>query len=370
MRATFAEINLPNLKYNYLNLKGKNNSARVMAVVKANAYGHGMLEIAGTLDRLGENKPEYYGVALTEEGIELRQGGFVKEPIITFSPFDINEVPEYLKYKIVPTICMENELGKINKLNLKRKLKVQINIDTGMGRVGINYLNAIKIIKKLSSDSKILIDGIYTHFATSDEKDKKFLNLQLERFNRILEELKELKINTGIVHAANSGAIVDMPNAKFDMVRPGISLYGYFPSLETTESIKLKPVMSLISKVSTLKMIEKGGSVSYGRKFIAKRRTKVATLPIGYADGIPRNLTNNFKVIINGKLFSQIGTVTMDRISIDVTGSNVRIGNRAVLLGKSGKNQITAWDWSKKLNTIPYEITCGISKRVPRVYKG
>jgi len=370
MRSTFAEINLSRLKYNYLNIKGKNKDSKVMAVVKADAYGHGMLAVAKALDSLGKNKPAYYGVALTEEGVKLRETEFIEEPILTFSPFDINEVPEYLKYKIIPTICMENDLSKINMLNLNKKLKVQINVDTGMGRVGINYLNSINIIKKLVNNNNIVLDGIYTHFATSDEKDKAFANVQLERFNKIIEELRQLKINIGIIHTANSGAIIDMPNAKFDMVRPGISLYGYYPSLETSESIKLKPVMSLISKISTIKIIEKGGSVSYGRRFIAKRRTKVATLPIGYADGIPRNLTNNLQVIINGRLFKQIGTVTMDRISIDVTGSSTRIGNRAVLIGKSGKNRITAWDWSKKLNTIPYEITCGISQRVPRVYKG
>ncbi|GBD89974.1 alanine racemase [bacterium BMS3Abin04] len=370
MRVTFAEINLSSLKYNYLNIKGKNTDSKVMAVVKADAYGHGMPEVAKALNKLGKNRPAYYGVALTEEGVKLRNAEFIKEPILAFSPLNINEVPEYLKYKIIPTICMENDLNKISKLNLNEKLKVQINVDTGMGRIGINYLNAVKLIKKIAGNDKIVLDGIYTHFATSDEKDKAFADVQLERFNKIIGELRQLKINTGIVHAANSGAIIDMPNAKFDMVRPGISLYGYYPSLETTESIKLEPVMSLISKISIIKIIEKGDSVSYGRRFIAKKRTKVATLPIGYADGIPRNLTNNLQVIINGRLFKQIGTVTMDRISIDVTGSGVRIGNRAVLIGKSGKNQITAWDWSKKLNTIPYEITCGISKRVPRVYKG
>jgi alanine racemase len=192
--------------------------------------------------------------------------------------------------------------------------------------------------------------------------------LQLKRFNQLLNTLDENNIEYGLVHAANSGAILDMPEASFDIVRPGVSLYGNYPSMQTTESIKLKPVMSLISHVASVKTIEIGESVSYGRKFFAKKKTKIISVPIGYADGFSRSFTNSFKAIIKGKYYNQVGTVTMDRIMFDIKNDKINIGDEVVLLGKKNKLEITAWDWSKKLNTIPYEITCGISKRVRRIY--
>ncbi len=370
MRSTFAEINLSNLKYNFLNIRKKVGKCKVMAVVKADAYGHGMVQCVSKLEALGKNKPEYYGVALTEEGIELRKSKTTNQPVLTFSPVDVNEYEEYLKYRIIPSVCSERDLFKLRKYKFNKTLNVHINVDTGMGRLGIPFQSAVDVIKKIAKLEKIRIDGIYTHFATSDEKDKTFANLQLRRFAEVLKKLDSENIDYGIVHAANSGAILDMPDAYFDMVRPGISLYGYYPSHETTESIPLKPVMSLYSKVSTVKKIPKGESVSYGRKFIANKLTTVATLPVGYADGVSRNLTNRMKVIINDRMIKQIGTVTMDRICLNVDRKNVKAGDKAILLGKSKSRKIDAWDWANLLNTIPYEITCNISKRVPRVYKG
>jgi alanine racemase len=214
----------------------------------------------------------------------------------------------------------------------------------------------------------VIIDGVYTHFATSDEKDKTFVNKQIERFVQVISELKKMMIHCGIIHVANSGAILDLPNSYFDMVRPGISLYGYYPSLETTESINLKPVMSLVSQVSTIMKIKKGETIGYGRKFKAKNDIIAGTLPIGYADGLLRGLSNKIKVIINNNEFKQVGRISMDRISINLENSKVKEGNKAILLGKSKNYKITALDWSEILNTIPYEITCSISKRVPREY--
>ncbi len=341
-----------------------------MAVVKADAYGHGMIKCVEKLEQLGNKKPDYYGVALTEEGIELRKAKITNQPVVTFSPVQASELNDYLKYKIYPSFCSEADFAKLKKHKSNKKLKIHVNIDTGMGRLGIPYQRAVEIIVRLSKIKNIKIDGIYTHFATSDEKDKTFANLQLKRFKDILNELKTGKIASGIVHAANSGAILDMPQSYFDMVRPGISLYGYYPSLETSGSVKLKPVMSLYSSVSTVKQISKGDSVSYGRRFIAKHKTNVVTLPVGYADGISRNLTNKMKVIISNKVYPQIGTVTMDRICVDTGNDKIKTGSKAVLLGKSKNHKIDAWDWSMLINTIPYEITCNISKRVPRVYTG
>lgn len=368
MRPTYAEINLSNLKHNYLNIRKKVNDSKIMVVVKADAYGHGMIECVRKLSSIKKGSPEYYGVALTEEGIELRKANIINEPILTFSPFQKNELDDYFKYKIIPTISSENQI-KLLKRNLKkRKLRIHINIDTGMGRIGINYSKAYKTIKEISKIPTVIIDGLYTHFATSDEKNKNFAKLQLKRFNKIIKLLKTDNINYGILHTANSGAILDMPESYFDMVRPGVSLYGYFPSFNTTESISLKPVMSLFSKVSSVRELSPGESTSYGRKFIAKRKTIIASLPFGYADGLNRLLTNKMKVIVKDMLLDQIGTVTMDRVMIDTNNKKIKIGDKVILLGKSKSNSITAWDWSKIIKTIPYEITCNISKRVPRIY--
>lgn len=369
MRPTIAEINLNNLLFNYRNIKKKVGKSKIMTVVKADAYGHGMIECVKALETIGEKRPSYYGIALLEEAIELRKAKITSKPILCFSPLTSEELNEYVKFKVIPTITNLSQLRYLSKLHLKNKFPVHVNIDTGMGRVGIHYLQAFSLIKELSRISNIRIDGIYTHFATSDEKDKSFTKLQLSRFFNILKNLKDNDINYGLAHTANSGAILDVPESYLDMVRCGISLYGYYPSNETSESIKLKPVMSLVSKITTVNNVNKGDSVSYGRKFLSKRMSKIVSVPIGYADGVSRGLTNKMQGIVRGKKYSQVGTVTMDRIMFDVNNDNIKIRDRIILIGKTKITEITAWDWCDILETIPYEITCGIGKRVPRKYK-
>lgn len=339
-----------------------------MAVVKADAYGHGMIQTVSVLEKLNQKKPAYYGVALLEEGIELRKSKVTKSPILLFSPLKFDEVNDLLKFKLIPTITSEQEIKDLSKLKLNKKLRVEVNIDTGMGRVGVPYEKAFDLIERLSKIKDIIIDGIYTHFATSDEKDKKFAELQLKRFNKVIDRLKSEKINHGIVHVANSGAILDMPNTYFDMVRVGISLYGYYPSTDTSESVKLKPVISLLSEVASINEVRKGNSISYGRKYKTKKDTNIISVSVGYADGINRGLTNKMFCIIKNKKYPQVGTVTMDRIMFDIGDDKIKVGGNVILLGKSKDEEISVSDWCNVLNTIPYEITCGISKRVPRKY--
>jgi len=339
-----------------------------MAVIKADAYGHGMIQCAKALNKT-KQKPEYFGVALAEEGIELRKSG-INQPILVFSPLLRSDANHYIKYDMIATIFDTEHIRLIKEFAGKKKVKVHIKIDTGMGRIGVKYSDSVNFIRKVTGEKALILDGIYTHFATSDEKDKSFAQLQLNRFREVVDELRSEGIKFGLAHAANSGAILDMPEAYFDMVRPGISLYGYYPSLETSESIKLKPVMSLISYISSTKEIEPGESVSYGRKYIAAKRTKIGTIPAGYADGIFRGLTNKMSAIIKGKLIPQAGQICMDRIMFDLNENNIKQGDRVILLGGNNKIRIDAWDWSKVLNTIPYEVTCNISKRVPRLYIG
>ncbi len=368
MNNTFAQINLRNLQANLNSIRRKTKT-KVMAVVKADAYGHGMLECVKALSKL-KNRPEYYAVALLSEAIELRRAKIMKEPILCFSPFQKEDFFEYVKFNIIPTITTIQQLKQLLALKPQNKIKIHINVNTGMNRLGIHYENIASVKKLIDKNNNVIIDGIYTHFATSDEKDKEFAYLQLQRFKNTLAKLKELNICYGLAHCANSGAILDMPESYLDMVRPGISLYGYCPSQETSESIKLKPVMSLYSKLSTITELKKGDTVGYSRKFTAHKKIKSGTLPIGYADGILRRMSNKMRVIINDKIYSQIGRVSMDRISINLGNDSPKIGSKVILIGKSKSHQIDAWDWSNILETIPYEITCTISKRVPRKYVG
>lgn len=325
------------------------------------------MECAEALSKL-RNKPEYYGVALLEEAIKLRTNRKITEPILCFAPFDKSCVDIYIKNKIIPTIASKENIKELLNSKISKKIKIHVNINSGMNRLGINYSESVEEIKKLTKSKNIIVDGIYTHFATSDNKDKTFANLQLSRFSNVIQSLKEEDINFGLVHTSNSGAILDLPDSYFDMVRPGISLYGYYPSLETSESIKLKPVMSLYSSISTIFELPKGNSVGYGGIFTSKNNTVSGTLPIGYADGLNRGLSGKINVIVKDKLYPQIGRISMDRININLFNEIKKNKLKVVVLGKTKSHEITAWDWSKILNTIPYEITCNISKRVIRKY--
>ncbi|MCH8170064.1 MAG: alanine racemase [Bacteroidetes bacterium] len=376
MHPSYAVINLSNLKYNFLNIRKKIKDTKIMAVVKADAYGHGMIECAALLESLGKNKPEYFSVAFPNEGRQLREAK-INQPILIFEPFTKDQVHLLFKYNLIATVFSLDHLRILdwglkqigNKNKILPKIKIHIKVDTGMNRLGIGTKEAIDFIYQLKKKIFLIIDGIYTHFACADETDKTFTRLQLKRFEDILKELKKINITYGLAHAANSGAILDVPNSYLDMVRPGISLYGYYPSLETSKSIKLKPVMSLYSKVASAKQIKKGDTVSYGRKYTAKRKTKIVSIPLGYADGIARGLSNKMEVLIKGKKYKQVGIVTMDRVMINVKNDDIKVGDKVIMFGNVKNNYISVWDWCKAIDTIPYEITCNISNRIPRIYK-
>ena len=371
MHLSYAVIDFSKLKRNFFNIRKKTKNVKIMAVVKADAYGHGIKETAVFLSSLGTKKPEYFAVAFPDEAVELRKAG-IKEPILVFEPFTKDQVNDLFRYDLIASVFAEEHIRNLKqgqKRNGKKKIKVHIKINTGMNRLGINYIRAFDFIKKIDSDNNFEIDGIYTHFANSEETSKAFPRLQIKRFNDLLDKLEKNNIKTGLKHAANSGAIIDLPESYYDMVRPGILMYGYYPSLETSESIKLEPVMSIISKVSSKSEIQKGDTVSYSRKFTAKKRTKIVSVPLGYADGFSRGLSNKSQAIIRGKKYQQIGNVSMDRIMFKINNDNIKVGDKVVILGNEKNEEITAWDWCKVLNTIPYEVMCIIGKRIERVYK-
>lgn len=371
MHLSYAVIDLSRLKRNFFNIRKKIKKVKIMAVVKADAYGHGIRETAGFLSSLGAKKPEYFAVAFPDEAVELRKSG-IKEPILVFEPFTKDQIDDMFRYDLIASVFAEHHIRNLKqglKRNGKKKIKVHIKINTGMNRLGINHTKALDFIKRISSDKDFIIDGIYTHFANSEETNKSFPKLQIKRFNGLLDKLEKNNIKAGLKHAANSGAILDLPESYYDMVRPGILMYGYYPSLETSESIKLEPVMSIISKVSSKNEIQKGDTVSYGRKFKAKKKTNIISVPLGYADGFNRGLSNKSQAIIRGKKYQQIGTVSMDRIMFNINKDNIKVGDKVVILGDGKNKKITAWDWCSVLNTIPYEVTCIIGKRIERVYK-
>ncbi len=375
MRPTHAVVDLNQLKRNFLNIRKKIGKVKIMAVVKADAYGHGVEQVVRALNTMGDKRPEYYSVALPDEGAELRKFE-VSQPILILEPFDQYQVYQFVKNDLIASVFNDVHLKTLLKKTAQYRrrhpgyrIKVQVKIDTGMNRLGIRWEESFDFIKKLSANKNFRLDGIYTHFATSDEKNKSFARLQIKRFNEIIERLKKENINTGLIHAANSGAILDLPEAYYDMVRPGILMFGNYPSNETTESIPVKPIMSIISEVTSIKDLEPGESVGYSRSFTTSRKTRIASVPIGYADGFSRGLSNRIQVIIKGKFYHQIGNISMDRSIFDIGYDDIKVGDKVIILGKYKNLEISARDWAEILNTISYEITLNISGRVPRIYK-
>jgi alanine racemase len=368
MRPTHAEIDLRAINTNLRNIRKKiGQQPLIMAVVKANAYGHGVIPVAQSIIR--HRSAQYFGVAIVEEGIELRLAN-ITLPIHVFTAPLQEQLPLFLRHNLEPTLCDMTIARKLNALAAAegKSVAVHIKIDTGMGRIGVSPRDAIRFVEAVLKLPNILIKGIWTHFATSDEKDLTFANEQLSVFRSIITQLELKGIHIPLVHCANSGAILQMPESYFDMVRPGIMMYGYTPSHDTRVTVEITPALSLKAKIGFVKTVPKGTSISYARRYFAKKKTTIASITIGYADGYFRTLTNRISVLIKGKRFPVAGTVCMDQIMVDVGNAAVKAGDEAVLIGTSGTHSITAWDIADAVGTIPYEVTCAVSQRVPRTY--
>jgi alanine racemase len=356
-----AEINLSALTHNLRIVKRETGKKDIMAVVKADAYGHGAVRVS---KHLIKNGVSMLGVAFINEAVELRDAG-IRERILVF--FD-NNIEDCLRYNLTPTVFDLNTARKISiaASGRKRKIPVHIKIDTGMGRIGLGLNDAIEEITKISRLKNIVTEGLMSHFSDADIKDKNFAELQLRNFNQIVVSLKERNVTFKYLHMANSAAVLTMPRTHLNMVRPGIMLYGY----GLPERKDLKPVLSLKSNILFLKKVPSGTPISYGRTFITKRKSTIATIPVGYADGYSRKLSNLGEVIINGKLAPVVGMVCMDVIMADVTAvPNVRRNSEVILIGNRGRSRITARDIAAKTGTIPYEVLTSIGNRVKRVYK-
>lgn len=369
MRPTRAIIDLGAIHYNLRRVRQQvGNSTSIMAVIKANAYGHGMIPVAQSI--LKHRLAEYFGVAIVEEGITLRKNKITTPTLVFTAPND-DQLSEYVTHNLEPTICSLKTARLLNRIAATRgkTVAVHIKVDTGMGRIGVQVRDAVEFVEQVHRLKNIFLKGIYTHFATSDEWDLSFAQKQLQSFYELMQALKSRKIEIPLKHCANSGAILQLKNSYFDMVRPGIMMYGYYPSHETRKTLPLKPAMSVRSKIGFLKRVKKGTSISYGRKYITRRNTFIASVAAGYADGISRRLTNKASALIGGKSFPIVGTICMDQLMIDLGPKSAhKVGNEVVLMGKDGSREISAWEISDMLGTIPYEVCCAISERVPRVY--
>lgn len=369
LRPVWAEIDLDAIAYNMQNIKRLAKDKEVIAVVKADCYGHGAVDVVPTLL---ENGASRLAVAVLTEGIELRKNN-IKEPIMIlgYTPEYLGE--ELINFDIEQTVYdldYAKELSKI-AVSMNKKVKIHIALDTGMGRIGfIPNEQSLKDVVEISKLPGIMIEGMFTHFSTADEKDKTYTNEQFKKYMDFSQALTDLNVNIPMHDVSNSGALMDMPETYLDAVRAGIILYGYYPSDEVIKSnLSLKPALTLKAKVAHVKEMDKDMYISYGRTFKTERKSKIATIPIGYADGYTRLLMPGAKVIINGKFAPVVGRICMDQCMVDVTDvGDVKTGDEVILLGKQGSLKNDADDYAKALNTINYEVLCMFKRRIPKVY--
>jgi alanine racemase len=366
-RPTTAYIDLNALAHNFQEVRSRAQGRKVLAVVKAQAYGHGAISVSKYLLGLGADT---LGVALLEEGRELREAG-IDAPILVMGAVVPSQAEALVALRLTPvvfTLAMAQALSGAARA-LKTQVPVHVKIDTGMGRIGIAPEAAPPFIKELQDLEGIMVQGLMTHFADADLRDKQFASMQMARFETLLKELDARGAAIPLRHAANSAALLDYRQALFTMARPGLMLYGYNPLEGKAMGADLRPVLSLVTHIVFLKKVPAGVPISYGRTFVTSRESLIATVPIGYADGYSRGLSNKGEALVRGVRAPIAGRVCMDMCMLDVTGvPGVCEGDEVVLLGKQGDQRITADELAVKTGTIAYEVLCGISSRVPRVY--
>ncbi len=365
-----ANINLDAICNNIKNVKSKlKEGTKIMAIIKADAYGHGAVPVAKALDELVDS----YGIAIIEEGIELRNAG-VKKPILILGYTPMQQVDLLVKYDITATVFCWEMAEKLSQEAKKQKktAHVHIKLDTGMGRIGFMPEDStIPVIRKISGLEGIELEGCFSHFARADEKNLDFTRLQLERYINFVNKLEEEGIMIPVKHISNSAGIMELPEANLDMVRSGIITYGLYPSDEVhKKNLPIEPAMEIKACISYLKEVEAGTGISYNSTYVTTRHTKVATIPVGYGDGYPRALSSKGRVLIHGQSAPILGRVCMDQFMVDVTDiSGVQEGDTVTLVGKDGTEFISVEEVSSASgNSFNYEFVCDVGKRIPRVY--
>jgi alanine racemase len=365
---TSASIDLGALAENFRAIEGLlEPDVALLCVIKADAYGHGAVEVGRRLESLGAG---YFGVATVDEGRELRQGG-IRAPVLLLSgvmPWESLE--SLLEYDLTTALINPDMLERIARFRGGKPLRVHVKIDTGMGRLGFGPGELETLVRRLSETEGIEVEGVMSHFSASERRSDYGVT-QVEAFVYAVGLFRDHGIEPRFVHMANSGALVNYREAHFNMVRPGIMLYGCYPDRALCHRLTLGPVMRWTSKVSFVRLFPAGSALSYGGSYVTMRETRVAYIPVGYADGYPRALSNRGAVLIRGTRCSIIGRVCMDWVFADVSAlPGVGPGEEAVLLGASGNDAISADEIAEQIGTIPYEVLCGLSRRIPRRYVG
>jgi len=360
------------IETNVRQLRSKlSKNCQFMAVVKADGYGHDAKVVSEYAIRGGASQ---LGVATLKEGIKLRSSGFKKPILVLGNLYTKKDLIIACRNDLMPTISSLRECLICNNIGKQFGLKfsLHLKVDTGMSRLGFESDKFIQEFEKIKSLENISIEGIYSHLSSADEENsldpKSITQLQRQKFQELLKQINFDRNKNIKIHLANSAGMLLDENFHFHMVRVGLSMYGYKPLSKLNKNLLLKPALSLKGKVAFIRSIDKGVSVSYGGKFVSHRKTKLAVLSIGYADGVPRNLSGKINVIHNNKLYPQVGSITMDQMMVDITDSNeIKVGSTMVLLGSDGDKTISPLEWAKKSNTIPWEILCSFKNRLPKV---
>lgn len=367
MQSRYAVINLQALRKNFIWVRSIVGSIKIMAIVKANGYGHGLLETARIFQEQGA---DYFGVAFIDEAIKLRQAG-IKIPILVLGGIIIEQIPLFFKYNIE---IMASSIDKLQAIAdcaqaCGIRAKVHLKIDTGLGRIGVRWTNAREFFQTAVLLSSVELVGVATHFATADEINQDFMQLQCQRFEQALKFFTDNGLPMPLRHAANSGAILQFPESYFDMVRPGIILYGVYPQSWMSKFVTLIPALSLYAKIVYFKVVEKGSCVSYGLRWTAPIDSRVITLPIGYGDGYPRVLSNKGLVLYDGSYYPIVGTICMDQMMVNIGTASAFCSQEVVFVGKSKRQVITVNQIADWYQGSPYEFLVGLNERIDRLYQ-
>ena len=366
---TFARIDFGSLLHNLRQTRGcLLGTCDILAIVKANAYGHGAVPVTRALMQAGVRR---FGVATIDEGAQLREAG-IDDPIIVLGPLVTPEIPALLAYRLTPVIY-DLRIARALVTQMPPAAKpypIHVKIDTGMGRLGLNPDEWPALLETAGLDRRLMLEGLMTHLADADSADPAYTNRQLERFHAALGRVAASGHKPPLIHIANSAGIMMYPASHYSLVRPGIMLYGYHTLSRPRPGLVLRPVLTWHTTIAMIRSIPRGGCVGYNRTFTASRASRIAVLPVGYADGYSRRLSNTGTVLIGGRHIPVVGRVSMDMTMVDVTDlPDANPGDPVVLLGSQGSASITATDIAAKLDTIPYEVLCSIGPRVPRLYR-
>jgi alanine racemase len=368
VRPTHVEVNLDRLTENYQAILRAVHPSRVMPILKANAYGHGLVAVARHLDALGV---PYLGVAFLEEGILLRESG-VKTAILVMGGILDNQIPLFLSYDLTLTASSVEKLLQINDAarDMGMTARVHLKIDTGMERIGVHYYSAHTLQEASLSCPHLVVEGIYSHFANSDAADLSSARVQLERFNTVIDFYRQRDLPVPMRHMANSGAILQLPDSHLDMVRPGILFYGVYPTNEVRRTVAVRPALVWKSRVVYFKVVKPEHPVSYGSTWRSDHMVRMVTIPVGYGDGYFRSLSNRAEVIIRGRRYPVAGRVCMDQMMVNIEWETAYNGDEVILLGEAGPDgpAILCDELAQMAGTIPYEILTNINTRVPRIY--